>query len=111
MTKKELAQLEFENNNPPLLDTLYVVVSNRKHDSGYKMYKIYGLVHKGSDVVYQKCLSECSDVINFSVPQGFMHFNVDSKETNLFRFFLDGDDRFMVLGRLSSFIVDVVKVK
>ncbi len=110
MTKKELEQLEYDGN-PPLLDNLYVVVSNKKHDSGYKMYKIYGVAYKRDGDNYQKCLSECSDVINFSLPQGFMHLNVDSIETNMFRFFLSGEYKFVVKGNLSSFIVDIVKVR
>ena len=111
MTKKELEQLEYECSTPPLLDNLYVVVSNRKHVSGYKMYKIYGVVYERSGNTYQKCLSECSDIINFNLPHGFMHLNVDSIETNMFRFFLSDEYKFVVKGRLSSFIVDIVKVK
>ena len=42
MTKEELEKLEeitcFEEI--PLLNELYVVISNNIHDSGYKMYKI-----------------------------------------------------------------------
>lgn len=111
MIKKELEQLEYENNTPPLFNQLYVVISNRKHDSGYKMYKIYGINYENGENVYEKCLGEISDVIHFSLPHGFMHLNVDSIETNMFRFFLDGDYKFNVKGRLSSFIVDIVKVK
>lgn len=108
--KKELEQLEFEHNTPPLLDQLYVVVSNRKHDSGYKMYKIYGVVYEGAEITYKKCLSECSDVINLECAKDFTWVRIDSIETNLFRFFLTGSKKFRITGRLSDFNVEVVRV-
>lgn len=107
--KEELSKLEFEHHTPPLLDSLYVIVSNKKHESGYKMYKIYGFAYKRDGNNYHKCLSECSDVIDFSALKGFAHLGVDSIETNLFRFFLSGNKKFKVLGRLSTFIVDIVE--
>ena len=48
MNKNELEKLEFENaftDDIPLLDNLYVVISNVEHDSGYLMYKIYGIAY------------------------------------------------------------------
>lgn len=109
MLKKELELLEFEENDPPLLDCLYVVVSNKKHDSGYKKYKIYGIVrdNKGK-TVYKKCLSTTSDTIHFA-PIDFGIINIDSIETNLFRFFIGGNKSFKVTERLSNFCVEVVR--
>lgn len=109
MTKKELELLEFEENDPPLLDCLYVVVSNKKHESGYKKYKIYGTTRDSKgNLVYKKCLSTMSDVIHFETID-FGTLNVDSIETNLFRFFVFGPKRFKVTGRLSDFCVEVVR--
>lgn len=113
MLKKELELLEFEENDPPLLNELYVVVSNKKHDSGYKKYKIYGIARddKGK-IVYKKCLSTISDVIHFETYEKISlgTLNIDSIETNLFRFFILGPKKFKVTGRLSDFCVEVVRV-
>ena len=109
--KQELELLEFEYDEPPLLDCLYAVISNKKHESGYKKYKIYGVVRNGTKITYQKCLSECSDVINLEGLCEFSSVRIDSIETNLFRFFLiSNSKKFKVTGRLSDFMVEIVKV-
>ena len=41
---KKLEKITFDEDIP-LLDELYVVVSNRRHESGYKTYKVYGVAH------------------------------------------------------------------
>ena len=120
MTKKELEKLEHARlcEEIPLLDNLYVSVSRRKHESGYKMYKIYGVSYgKNREITYAKCLSEMSDVINI-VPtflNGEYGFNysvlsIDSTETNLFRFFTRGNSKIKVKFTLSDFEFEIVKV-
>lgn len=122
MTVKELEQLEFENvftNDIPLLDELYIIISNEKHDSGYLMYKIYGVAYgKNREIIYAKCLSDCSDVIN--ITPTFLRGNseyrlpllsIDSNEPNLFRFFIRNKDKIKVKFTLSDFEFEIVEVK
>ena len=122
MTKSELKKLEFENvftNDIPLLDELYVVISNEVHDSGYLMYKIYGVVYdQNREVTYAKCLSECSDVIHITPTfvRGDSKYrlpllSIDSKEPNLFRIFIRSKDKIKVKFFLSDFEFEIIKVK
>ena len=99
----------------PLLDELYVIVSNKKHDSGYKMYKIYGVADDNKGITYAKCLSEYSDVIHI-VPTFLNEWcnyyapllSIDSIETNLFRIFVR-NARIKVKYNLSDFEFEIVK--
>ena len=118
MTKEELEKLEeitcFEEI--PLLNELYVVISNNIHDSGYKMYKIYGIAYgENRKITYAKCLSEISDVIRI-VPT-FLNvcdvyylpvLSMDSIETNLIRIFVR-KAKIKVISRLSDFEFEIIK--
>ena len=117
MKKKDLERLELitYNEQIPLLDELYVVVSNRKHDSGYKMYKIYGIADSDGKTTYAKCLSVCSDVIHI-VPTFLIEWSnyyapvlsIDSIETNLFHIFVR-NAKIKVKYNLSDFEFEIVK--
>ena len=120
MTKKELEKLEKIAflEEIPLVDELYIVVSNKKHDSGYKMYKIYGVVYDDEnrrEITYAKCLSEWSDAIHI-VPTFLNKYgdyyspvlSMDSMETNLFRIFVP-NARIKVKYNLSDFEFEIVK--
>ena len=117
MKKKDLERLELitYNENIPLLDELYVVVSNKKHDSGYKMYKIYGIAGSDGKTTYAKCLSICSDVIHI-VPTFLIEWSnyyapllsIDSIETNLFHIFVR-NAKIKVKYNLSDFEFEIVK--
>ena len=118
MTKKELEKLELITYDEaiPLLDELYVVVSNKKHDSGYKMYKIYGIVYGNNrEIIYAKCLSEWVDVINI-VPTCLNEWNghylpllsIDSTETNLICIFIR-NAKIKVKYNLSTFEFEIIK--
>ena len=118
MKKSELKKLEkiTYDEEIPLLDELYVIVSNRKHDSGYKMYKIYGIAHGDKkEITYAKCLSEISDVINiiptfvnvcgsYNMPV----LSIDSIETNMFHIFVR-HSKIKVKATLSDFEFEIVK--
>lgn len=119
MNKEELEKLEFEiafTDDIPLLDDLYVVISNEEHDSGYLMYKIYGVAYGKT---YAKCLSDCSDVIH--ITPTFIRGNseyrlpllsIDSIEPNLFRIFTrNKDSRIKVKSTFSDFEFEIVEVK
>ena len=117
MKKKELEKLEMIKYNEaiPLLDELYVIVSNNKHDSGYKKYKIYGIADDNRDITYAKCLSEYSDVIHI-VPTFLNEWSnyyapvlsIDSIETNLFHIFVR-NAKIKVKYNLSDFEFEIVK--
>ena len=123
MNKEELDKLEFENvftNDIPLLDELYVVISNEEHDSGYLMYKIYGVSYgKNREITYAKCLSDCSDVIHITPTfiRGFSEYrlpllSIDSIEPNLFRIFTrNKDNRIKVESTFSDFEFEIVEIK
>lgn len=121
MTVKELEQIELENtfaNDIPLLDELYVVISNEVHDSSYLMYKIYGVAYgRNREITYAKCLSDCSDVINITPTfircYDNLHLSIlsiDSKEPNLFRMFIRGKNKIKVKFTLSDFEFEIVEV-
>ena len=100
----------------PLLDELYVVVSRKKHDSGYKTYKVYGIAHGDKrEITYAKCLSEISDVINiiptfvkvcgsYNMPL----LSIDSIETNMFHIFVR-HSKIKVKANFSDFELEIVK--
>ena len=118
MKKSKLKKLEniSYDEEIPLLDELYVIVTNRKHESGYKTYKIYGIAHGDKkEITYAKCLSEISDVINI-IPT-FVNecssyylplLSIDSMETNMFRIFVR-HSKFKVKATLSDFEFEIVK--
>ena len=118
MTKDELNKLEkiAFTEEIPLLDELYVVVSKKKHDSGYKMYKIYGVAYdNNNEITYAKCLSEISDVIHI-IPT-FVNgcgsyylplLSIDSIETNMFRIFVR-NSKIKVKDNFSDFDFEIVK--
>ena len=103
------------NEDIPLVDELYVIVSNKKHDSGYKKYKIYGIADSDGETTYAKCLSECSDVIHI-VPTFLSEWSnyyapvlsIDSIETNLFHIFVR-NGKIKVKYNLSDFEFEIVK--
>ena len=119
MTKEELEKLEVVTTcleEVPLLDDLYVVVSNDIHDSGYKKYKIYGIAYgKNREITYAKCLSKVSDVIHI-VPTFLREvddyylpvLSIDSIETNLIHIFVR-KAKIKVKYRLSDFEFDIIK--
>ena len=117
MKKKDLERLELitYNENIPLLDDLYVVVSNKKHDSGYKKYKIYGIADSDGKTTYAKCLGEWSDVIHI-IPTFLIEWSnyyahvlsIDSVETNLFHIFVR-NAKIKVKYNLSDFEFEIVK--
>ena len=119
MKKSELEKLEkiTYDEEIPLLDELYVVVSNRKHESGYKTYKVYGVAHgEKREITYAKCLSEISDVIHI-VPTFLIEWannyyapvlSIDSIETNLFHIFVR-NAKIKVKYNLSDFEFEIVK--
>ena len=123
MNKEELEKLKFENaftDDIPLLDNLYVVISNEEHDSGYLMYKIYGVAYgKNREITYAKCLSDCSDVIHITPTfiRGYSEYrlpllSIDSIEPNLFRIFTrNKDNRIKVKSTFSDFEFEIVEVK
>ena len=119
MTKEELEKLEVVTTcleEVPLLDDLYVVVSNDIHDSGYKKYKIYGIAYgKNREITYAKCLSKVSDVINIvptflrAVDEYYLPvLSIDSIETNLIHIFVR-KAKIKVKYRLSDFEFDIIK--
>ena len=70
MKKEELEKLESVGYEEkiPLLDTLYVVSSAKKHESGYKFIEVYGITYgKNNEIVFAKKLTDCADVIHVSV--------------------------------------------
>ena len=118
MTKEELEKLEVVTcfEEIPLLNELYVVVSNDIHDSGYKKYKIYGVAYgKNREITYAKCLSKVSDVIHI-VPTFLRVVNdyylpvlsIDSIETNLIHIFVR-KAKIKVKYRLSDFEFEIIK--
>ena len=118
MTKEELEKLEVVTcfEEIPLLNELYVVVSNDIHDSGYKKYKIYGIAYgKNREITYAKCLSKVSDVIHI-VPTFLRAVNdyylpvlsIDSIETNLIHIFVR-KAKIKVKYRLSDFEFEIIK--
>lgn len=120
MTKEELKKLEVIDwkDEIPLLDELYVSVSRKVHDSGYKMFKIYGVAYGKNkcEITYAKCLSEWSDVINITptfvnkIGDYNMHLlSIDSQETNLFRIFIRHKYKIKVKYNLSDFEFEIVK--
>ena len=122
MNKNELEKLELENvftNDIPLLDNLYVVISNEVHDSGYLMYKIYGVAYgRNREITYAKCLSEISDVIHI-VPT-FIRGNseyrlsllsIDSEESNSSRIFTRGKAKIKIKDTFSDFEFEIIEVE
>lgn len=120
MTKEELEKLEVINwkDEIPLLDELYVSVSRKVHDSGYKMFKIYGVSYGKNrcEIAYAKCLSEWSDVINITPTfvnkignYNMRLLSIDSQETNLFRIFVRHKCKIKVKYNLSDFEFEIVK--
>ena len=118
MTKEELEKLEVVTcfEEIPLLNELYVVVSNDIHDSGYKKYKIYGIAYgKNREITYAKCLSKVSDVIHIvptflrAVDDYYLPvLSIDSIETNLIHIFVR-KAKIKVKYRLSDFEFDIIK--
>ena len=119
MKKDDLNKLEKVTflEEIPLLDELYVVVSNKKHDSGYKMYKIYGIGYGNNrEITYAKCLSEWSDAIHivptFLNEWGDYYYSsvlsIDSMETNLIRIFVC-NAKIKVKYNLSDFEFEIIK--
>ena len=118
MKRCELKNLEkyTYDEEIPLLDELYVVVSNKKHESGYKTYKVYGVAHGDKrEITYAKCLSEISDVINIiptfvneCVSYNMPLLSIDSLETNMFRIFVR-KSKIKVNYTLSDFEFEIVK--
>ena len=118
MKKKDLEKLELITYDEaiPLLDELYVVITNKRHESGYKTYKVYGVAHgENRKITYAKCLSEISDVINI-IPT-FLNecgsyylplLSIDSIETNMFRIFVR-NSKIKVKDNFSDFDFEIVK--
>ena len=118
MRRNELEKLEkiTYDEEIPLLDELYVVITNIKHDSGYKTYKVYGVAYGyNRKITYAKYLSEISDVIhivptsiNVCVSYYMPLLSIDSIETNMFRIFVH-KSKIKVNANFSDFEIEIVK--
>ena len=118
MKRNELKKLEkiTYGEDIPLLDELYVVITNKKHESGYKTYKVYGVAHGDKrKITYAKCLSEISDVIHiiptFVYECGSYYLpllSIDSIETNMFRIFVR-NSKIKVKANFSDFEIEIIK--
>lgn len=118
MKKSELEKLEkiTYGEEIPLLDELYVVITNKRHETGYKTYKVYGVAHgEKRKITYAKCLSKISDVINI-IPT-FLNecgsyylplLSIDSIETNMFHIFVH-KGKIKVKANFSDFEIEIVK--
>ena len=114
---KKLEKITFDEEIP-LLDELYVVITNKRHETGYKTYKVYGVAHgEKRKITYAKCLSDCSDIINITPTfircYDNLHLSVlsiDSEEPNLFRMFIRGKNKIKVKFTLSNFEFEIVEV-
>ena len=108
----------------PLLDELYVVPCNKRHDSGYRFIKIYGVKYnKNREIEYAKLLADFSDVLHVNValstfPEKYIElfkekiamrlYRVDFLEKNVARYFANSFTQFRVKGTLSDFDFEVV---
>lgn len=122
LTIEELEELALENKDAfiediPLLDELYVFISNEVHDSGYLMYKIYGVVYgKDKEIIYAKRLTQSSDVIHITPTflRGDSEYrlpeiSIDSNEPNSFRIFTRCKSKIKINCTFSDFEFDIVK--
>ena len=93
MTRKELEKLELVSINEeiPPLTSIYIIVSRKKHYSGFKMYEVYGVRNVKGDIVWAKKLTNSCDVIHFreKYEYGSMikGFDIDSLECNVIHLF------------------------
>ena len=93
MTRKELEQLELVSINEviPLLTSIYIIVSKKKHDSGFKKYEVYGVRNVKGDIEWAKKLTQNCDVIHFREKNDFRNmikgFEIDSLECNVIHLF------------------------
>ncbi len=82
----------------PVLDSIVVVGQEEKHDSGFRFLNIYGIKGNLSDPVWCKRLSDCADVIHFTLNKKSVKkycdidsdspvINVDCLAPNVFRYF------------------------
>lgn len=122
MKKEELEKLESVGYEEkiPLLDTLYVVSSAKKHESGYKLIEVYGIAYNGDDkVIFAKRLTRQSDVLCIGMDlksfgkkitrKRMALYEVDYAEKNVARYF---GSQFRVSNCWSnSFRIDVVDKK
>ena len=118
MKRNELKELEkiTYDEEIPLLNELYIIVSNHTHDSGYKTYEVYGIAYGyNRKITYAKCLSEISDVIhivptfsNVCCSYCLPLLSIDSIETNMFRIFVH-KAKIKVKATLSDFEFEIIK--
>lgn len=131
MERKELEKLpvlDF-NEKVPLLDALYVVSSDKNHESGWKFIEVYGIAYgKNNKILFAKKLTDCADVIHVSVDlktfdpeylektkffDGTFLYKVDFMETGVAHYFPGfARTKFRVSGCwFSDFRVEVVYAK
>lgn len=84
---KELPKEQYTLSEGLVVDCIYIIITNRKHDSGYKIYESYAV---SNDWSYAKRIGS-HDVINFE-PCKYQDkwrypIAIDSIETGMFRLF------------------------
>lgn len=111
--RDRLNSLEVETSisNIPLLDYLTVVITRKKHESGFRMLEVYGINH---DQKYEKKLTGCCDVVEFDVKSTsssyYQKIRVESGESGIIGYFSPGF-QFKVVNLGSDFMVALVERK
>lgn len=108
---KEAKKLNYPDNIP-LFDWIYFVPQRRKHDSGYNMMEIYGVVSDAETLeekIYK--LSSISDVIDFSksIENKKRFLSIDIPEYNIIRVFPRENKKLKIdYLNISSFYIEIV---
>ena len=109
---KEAKELNY-SDNIPLFDWIYFVPQRRKHDSGYNIMEIYGVIFNSKTLeekIYK--LSSISDVIDFEkiiITEKRRILSIDIPEYNIIRMFPRNNKKFKVeFLNISSFNIEIV---
>ena len=109
--KNELLKVEGEKfgKDIPLLDNIYVILTRRKHESGYMCMEIIGTNDDG----YKKKLATYCDVFDinriFSSRQQYYTLSMDIPEYGVMRFFSMQYKFKVKYYGISTFSIDVIE--
>ena len=104
---RELPKEDYRKTEGLVVDCIYIIITNRKHESGYKIYESYGV---SNDWSYAKRIGS-HDVINFQQdkhPDTWRYpICIDSSETGVFRLF-NSFGKIKILWNVSTLVVEPV---
>ena len=100
-------KVEYDYENVPLLDTIYIMPTTKKHDSGYKIMYVAGYSKETDTCYLLDTICDVIDIGNFLYGNKIKSIHIDIKESGIIQLW-SRNQQFKTIFRLSSCTFEVI---